>query len=139
MFYSAICIILRSCPMIPTCLKDIDTMCCYIYNNKIVCRAMLIIRFFFYMSKLFDEKDSRLCTNPIKLCMFLAQKARCMTGSFCFCCLSSRLSSVFPSLPSITSELAKAQFFTFPKIFLSRGLPSLWLRRRGWLADSRAE
>ena len=52
--------------------------------------------------------------------------------------LSSRLSSVFPSLPSITSELAKAQFFTFPKIFLSRGLPSLWLRRRGWLADSRA-
>lgn len=34
--------------------------------------------------------------------------------------------------------LSKAQFFTFPKIFLSRDLPSLWLRRRGWLADSRA-
>ena len=41
-------------------------------------------RFFFYMSKLFDEKDSRLCTNPIKLCMFLAPKSEMYEGFFLF-------------------------------------------------------
>lgn len=74
-------------------------------------------RFFFYMSKLLMKKIA-VCAQTLSNCAcFWPQKARCMKGSFCFCCLSSRLSSVFPSLPSITSELAKAQFFTFPKIF----------------------
>lgn len=48
-------------------------------------------------------------------------------------CESSILYSTFAN-----GEVIEAQFFTFPKIFLSRGLPSLWLRRRGWLADCRA-
>ena len=77
--------------------------------------------------------------KPYQTVHVFGSKSEMYEGFVPFFCLSSWHSSVFPSLPSITSELAKAQFFTFPKIFLSRGLPSLWLRRRGWLADSRAE
>ena len=54
------------------------------------------------------------------------------------CLLSVACESLILYSTFANGEVIEVQSFTFPKIFLSRGLPSLWLRRRGWLADSRA-